>query len=171
METHIFNEEKKRLEPIDNRCMCCGNGFSRGEEDNFYLPLYKEKDRTNVVVYRSVKYSMIKVGVARCPECGRIHKQVKTKAIIMVIILSILSLTVLPLLGWGLTLLLHNTIPFFVLFFIGMILIFVMIHLYPRFEQRFARQQQVLSRWEAAMEYDLVSTLLNDGWTFEQPLA
>ncbi len=171
MDTHIFNETEKKLEPIDNRCMCCGRGFSRGENDNFYIPIFKEKDRTNLVVYRSVKFNKVEIGVSRCPECKRTHKKVKTKAILEVVQLSLLSLTLLPLLGWGLTTLLNNIIPFFVLFFIGLGMMFLWIYLFPRFEQRYARQHHVLSRREAAMEYDLVSSMIAEGWTFDQPLA
>lgn len=171
MDTHVFNESKKRLDPIDNRCMCCGNGYSTGEADNFYIPIYKENDRTNAIVYRNVKYSVINIGVARCPECKRIHEQIKTKAVLTVIALSIFSLGGFPLIGWGIESLSGSMIPFFIFLFLGLIALGFSIALFHFFEQLFANKYSILSRRNAAMEYDLVCAMIDEGWTFDQPTA
>ncbi|MFL5745529.1 MAG: hypothetical protein ACJ751_12740 [Niastella sp.] len=35
--------------------------------------MFKENDRTNVIVYRSVKYNKLPVGIPRCKSCKSIH--------------------------------------------------------------------------------------------------
>ena len=83
MGTHVFNEQKKRLDPVDNKCTCCGKGFSIGEKSNFYIPVFKETDRTNLVVYRNVKFSRIDIGVSRCSAGKALHKKIKPRSFLI----------------------------------------------------------------------------------------
>ncbi|RAJ77329.1 hypothetical protein CLV59_10796 [Chitinophaga dinghuensis] len=70
---HVINQEKQRLEPVEKKCQYCEEDESTDMEDNYFLPLFSEQDRTNIVVYRSVKYSKILVGIPRCRRCRNIH--------------------------------------------------------------------------------------------------
>ncbi len=70
---YIFNKERKRLEPTETKCQYCETGHSTSMEDNYFIPMFKENDRTNVIVYRSVKYNKLPVGIPRCKSCKSIH--------------------------------------------------------------------------------------------------
>src|SRR5688572_11602558 len=77
---HSFNKEKKRLEPSDTKCQYCEVESSTHMEDNYFVPLFKENDRTNIIVYRSVKYSKIPVGIPRCKSCMQIHQEAASRS-------------------------------------------------------------------------------------------
>lgn len=77
---YIFNEEKKRLEPTETKCQYCEVGQSTDMEHNHFIFLYKENERTNIVVYRSVSYKKLPVGIPRCKSCFHIHLDAETKA-------------------------------------------------------------------------------------------
>lgn len=70
---YIFNKERKRLEPTETKCQFCETGNSTSMEDNYFVPLFKTNDRTNIIVYRSVKYNKLPVGIPRCKSCKSIH--------------------------------------------------------------------------------------------------
>jgi hypothetical protein len=70
---YIFNQERKRMEPTITKCQFCEMGHSTSMQDNYFVPLFKENNRTNVIVYRSVKYSKLPVGIPRCKSCKSIH--------------------------------------------------------------------------------------------------
>src|ERR1043165_4868354 len=76
---YTLNKEKKRLEPTDTKCQYCEMEHSTNMEENYFIPLFKENDRTNIIVYRSVKYSKIPVGIPRCRTCLDIHQQSANK--------------------------------------------------------------------------------------------
>ncbi len=77
---HVINKEKQRLEPVETKCQYCEVEQSTDMEDNYFIPLFKENDRTNIVVYRSVKYSKLPVGVPRCKSCKAIHENASSQA-------------------------------------------------------------------------------------------
>lgn len=162
METHVFNEQKKRLEPIENVCMFCGRGCSESQEDNLYLPIYKEDDRLNIVVYRRVSYKKIDVGVARCPHCKEIHRKQKIKTLLLAVGIGVLATIMIE-------------------YFIGFIVISAMIGFAIGFvawafarvfvERKNSIKENILTKEDAAQQYELVRGLLADGWTFDKPTA
>jgi hypothetical protein len=77
---HILNQSLKRLEPIDKQCYYCLENDSVSMNDNYFIPIFKEQDRTNIVVYSSVKYSKVMIGIPRCTRCKAVHDAAKTKA-------------------------------------------------------------------------------------------
>src|SRR5690349_15315300 len=77
---YIFNQERKRMEPTITKCQYCETGHSTSMEDNYFIPMFKENDRTNVIVYRSVKYNKLPVGIPRCKSCKSIHIQTAGRA-------------------------------------------------------------------------------------------
>lgn len=74
MTSHILNEKMKRFDPVEKTCSYCNqDDQSVTTASAYYVPLYKEQDRTNIIVYSSVKYQMVTVGVPRCSGCLKIH--------------------------------------------------------------------------------------------------
>ena len=87
--THTLNERLKRIEPTSKKCSYCVNGQVEKLNSCYFVPIFKENDRTNIVVYRSVKYQTIKIGIPRCIDCFGVHEQSKNKALILSIFISI----------------------------------------------------------------------------------
>lgn len=160
--THVFNEENKRLEPVDNICVFCGERRSEHPEDNIYMPLYKESDRLNVVVYRKVSYKKIDIGLARCPHCKGIHQKQKNLTWVYTIIGGILAMVLLSIFTNEtiLSILLGIAISAFIWLIVRAIL-----------EKSISRREKILTKQEAAAKYPIVQTLLAEGWTFDQPTA
>jgi len=154
-----LNQEKKRLEPTETLCQFCETVHSEDMEDNCFIPLYREKDRTNIVVYRSVKYSKIPVGIPRCKECKAIHEQATTKgaliawgaSIVFVIIVFMISLP----------------LGYFSIFAGIMIGAFGSRGLY----RKFVRDKLIYNEREGAEHNPAIRELLLNGWTLNQPLA
>ncbi len=65
MNMYSFNQETKRLEPSETLCQYCETEHSTDMEDNYFIPMFQEVDRTNVIVYRNVKFKKIPVGIPR----------------------------------------------------------------------------------------------------------
>lgn len=72
-DTHVLNERLKRLEPITTKCQFCNNNHSTAMNDNYFVPVFKVQDRTNVIVYSSVKFSKLLIGIPRCNGCRDIQ--------------------------------------------------------------------------------------------------
>lgn len=168
METHVFNEQTKRFDPIDNRCACCGKSLSQGENDNFYISLYKENDRTNLIVYRNVKFSRIDIGVTRCEDCKTIQRQVMVLSVILGILAGIATAAVLFIIAQ----LIDMDVLSVIIIFVGLILgVAIGILTGKHTNRTMCLKHGILSKEDAAQKYDIVNALLNDGWTFEQPSA
>ena len=86
MDTHIFNETTKRLEPVGEVCVFCGK---RHAEYITYESLYKEKSRTNLVVYRNVKFSKIDIGASTCSNCLKVHKKIHRQGLLYLSLIHI----------------------------------------------------------------------------------
>lgn len=156
---HIVNDQLKRLEPQDTKCVFCGTAHSRNMEDNVFVPVFKEQDRTNVIVYRSVKYQKIPIGLPRCESCKQIHaaagRKSKIYAWTATLIIVIASISI-----WGL----------FGIFsvFAGVIVGFGGAQL---LENQFVRDQGILTKMDGAKENDTVQDFIINGWSFSQPAA
>ena len=134
-----------------------------GINDSYFVPVYKENDRTNVVVYRSVKYSKIEVGVPRCINCKSIHSAAKKKALVLSLIASILLLSFA----------IYNFMEFSV--YISVALFFGAIaggfFGYAYLQNTFARKQGIYALKDGAENDPMVQSLLNSGWTLTMPTA
>lgn len=156
---HLFNETMKRLEPQHTKCMFCGTAHTQNMNDNYFVPLFKEQDRTNIVVYRSVKYQKIPVGLPRCLSCLSIHESCSNKAKLFAwgaaIAVVIASFAI-----WGI-------FGFFAIFagifigFLGTKLI----------EDKLVRDAGILTKQDGAKEDQTVQELIINGWSFTQPSA
>jgi hypothetical protein len=80
MESPVLNKNEKRLEPKSSHCGFCAEGVANNPNDCHYAPIYQEADRTNLAVYRSVKFKQMDVGIPRCQSCSDIHKAGASKA-------------------------------------------------------------------------------------------
>jgi len=156
---HTINERLMRLEPQETKCTYCGVEHSQNMDENYFIPLFKEQDRTNVIVYRSVKYKKIPVGVPRCQSCKNIHESSTSKAQLYAWGIA-LGVVVFSFAVWGI----FGIFAIFVGIFIG----FGGTHF---FENKFVRDSGILTKLEGAKENDTIQDLVIHGWSFTQPAA
>lgn len=156
---HVLNERLKRLEPTDTRCYYCETEHSKSMNDNYFVPLFKEKDRTNVVVYRSVKYQKIDIGIPRCESCSAIHKEAANKAKLYSW-LAAAGVVLVSALLWGIW-------AFFAVFpaiFIG----FGGAHY---LENKLVFNKSIFTKRDGAERNETVQEFIVRGWSFTQPSA
>ena len=169
MDTHILNIEKKRLEPIDNLCVFCGKGKSGSQDDNFYIPLFKEGDRLNVVVYRKVSFKRMDIGLARCPHCKEIHERQKKRLWLYTILGGMLTSVI----AFYLIRSTFEELTIFMALMIGVLggMLTFLISRVVVVEKSSLKRDGILNKQEAALQYKIVKGLILDGWSFNQPVA
>ena len=128
-------------------------------EDNYFIPLFRENDRTNIIVYRSVKYSKIPVGVPRCKTCMDIHQEAAKKAAIYSWSFAVVAV-ILSFMIWGL----------FGIFgiFAGLLIGFAGTHV---LENKFVRDKGIYTKLDGAKQNEAVQELVINGWSFNMPSA
>jgi len=156
---YIFNQEKKRLEPTETKCQYCGVEHSIHMEHNHFIPLYKEADRTNIIVYRSVKFKKIPVGIPRCKSCLLIHLRAETKAARIAWGVAV-SIVVLTFVIWGL----WGIFSIFAGIFIGF-------GGADFLQDKLVRDKGIYTKLEGAKQNEAVQDLIISGWSFSQPTA
>lgn len=171
-ETHVFNENLKRFEPIDSKCMFCDSGHSQNVNENCFIPIFNEQERSGSTTgYRTVKYNKISIGISRCCQCFAIHKsaELKGKLAAWGIGIAVCTFLAIPLIlkfannsFWGI---------FFSILMGAIIGLKVGFYLFHFFENKFVKQKGILTKQGAASKYKVVQDLLNDGWTFKEPEA
>lgn len=87
---HIFNESEKRFEPLEKICQFCLYEKALDMEKNYFRPVFKVVNRSNLIVYSSVKYNEVSVGISRCLSCYEIHKHSKRNSFILSISLALI---------------------------------------------------------------------------------
>ena len=158
-EKYIFNERLSRLEPTETKCLYCRKKEIKNLNSCHFLNLYNEKKRTNVIVYRSVKFSKILIGVPRCESCKSIHEKSSEKANNYLIVI-------------GITLIALAIIIFsFSAIFISILIIAVLLLSKIPLKNKFIRDQNILIELEGAKKVDLIMDFIIDGWSFTQPSA
>ena len=75
-----YNERLKRFEPQEKKCDYCFETEAENIENYYYFYLYLEKDRSNYVLYRNVKFNEISIGISRCNNCNKIHEKAKEES-------------------------------------------------------------------------------------------
>jgi hypothetical protein len=156
---YIFNKERKRLEPTETKCQYCETGSSTSMEDNYFIPLFKENDRTNVIVYRSVKYNKLPVGVPRCSDCKTIHVLAAGRAaqiswgVAIAVVILIFAI-------WGI----------FGIFgiFAGIIIGFAGTML---LQNKLVKDKGIYTKLDGAKQNEAVQDLVINGWSLKQPSA
>jgi len=161
-EKYKLNQKRKRLEPTETLCKFCNKGHSEEMNKNYFAPLYNVKDRTSLIVYSSVKFNKIHIGIPRCNECVLIHSNSFMKAIFISVLLIAMFILILYLLSSEIVL---------VIFF--SILIFsATIVLGPKLISNILiRNKGILTEKEGAKKDPLVKQMINDGWSLTQPSA
>jgi cadmium resistance protein CadD (predicted permease) len=158
-DTHIFNERLKRLEPKDTKCQFCKLQLTTSMNDNYFVPIFKEQDRTNIIVYSSVKFSKILIGIPRCKSCREIHSAAVKRSNI---IATITAITIIVL-GF----LIYGSFGFFGIF-IGIFIGFGGSYFLSK---KYVRDKQILNPKEGAEQNKTAQDFINTGWTFSQPSA
>jgi hypothetical protein len=156
---YILNKEKKRLEPSETKCQYCEVEHSTNMEENYFVPLFKENDRTNIIVYRSVKYSKIPVGIPRCRTCLEIHQQSTSKASLQAWGIAA-AIVVLSFIIWGI----GGIFAIIAGIFIGFLGTGYL-------ESKIVRDRGIFTKKQGAERNPAVQELILDGWTFTQPTA
>ncbi|OQP44734.1 hypothetical protein A4H97_10245 [Niastella yeongjuensis] len=95
-----YNEEEVRLEPTDTKCNFCKTGNSTSMDDNHYIPMFKTKDSTYLIVYSYVKYQQVGVGISRCASCRSIHDNASSRASLIAWITAV-AFVILTFAIWG----------------------------------------------------------------------
>ncbi len=154
---YTFNQQKRRLEPSETKCQYCDTEESTDMEDNYFVPLFKEADRTNIVVYRSVKFQKIPVGIPRCKQCKAIHNKAASTS---------------TWIGWGAGIL-FAFLGFQILGINGLFTLiaapFVGYGINLLVEKKMVRDKEIYTKLEGAKENDAVQDLVLSGWSFTNP--
>ena len=166
METHVFNEQKKRLEPVENVCKFCGRGYSENQDDNLFVPIYKEGERKNYSAYKSVAYEKLEIGVPRCPRCKEIQRKLNTKAIMFAlvigIVMALISYLVINSFSDGVLM------PIIFALLIGIVIGCIA---WGVTRSVLGRKENMISGIDAVLQYGIVRDLMAKGWTFAKPSA
>jgi hypothetical protein len=162
-ETHLVNQQLKRIEPVSKKCSFCFNGTSQSMNDNYFVPVFKENDRTNIIVYRSVKYQKIDIGIPRCADCKTIHQTAKKKAlaISLTAALAIFAFMV------------YNFLNFHAVISVALIFISALTGFggYVYLQNMFSRKAGINALKDGAESDALVTDFLMQGWSLKQPSA
>lgn len=159
-DNYIFNEQRKRFDPLEKKCAYCNKALMDDIEDCYFSPVFMTKNRTYLVVYSSVKYAKILIGIPRCKSCKKIHENAKVKGVLISVITGII---VIPL---GI---MARSVALFVMSFFGGIFIAVFGSFYLK--DWFSSQKGIKPLKEAAKENGLVKKFLEAGWSLKQPEA
>ncbi len=156
---HVFNEKYKRLEPTNTQCEYCGTGHFTRMGDNHFQPLFKVNDRTNIIVYSSVKFNKLPVGIPRCTSCKNIHvlsagraAQIAWGIAIATIVLwyliwdiwAFFGIIICPIIGFVGTMLLTDVL---------------------------VKRKGIYTKLEGAKRNETVQDLVINGWSLTQPSA
>ena len=163
IENYTFDETYKRFEPHNHECTYCGEAQMENMNDCYFIPLFIEADRTNIIVYRSVKYSKILIGIPRCPSCKDIHYDSRSKAVTTTIVLVVLSLA----------LLFYNFMNLNALVFILGIfgVIFGGFYGSAKLAERYIANKGIYNLRDGAETNEVVRDLVISGWSFNMPTA
>ena len=166
VDTHTFNQSKKLFEPRHSKCNFCNAGaHSTSKLDNCFFSVYNIQNRTNLIVYRNVKFKEIKIGVPRCKRCRKVHSNTKM-AVNSFMVIGILLVFIIPIYFSAV----------FNLGVIGMIILmaitFGTVYLGMRaVESKMLEAYKVRSEKEGAFKEPLVREFLANGWSANKPSA
>jgi transcription elongation factor Elf1 len=157
-ERHRANEQLKRLEPTDPSCIFCGKASSTSMEDNHFQTIFSVTGSTDVIIFSSIKYKKVDVGVARCKNCTAVHEKMFQKGAYICMALSvpfIVAGAVIDGLFGGL---------------VGLVVAaFILSRCFPFLERYLIHQKGVLTKKEGAKKEPTIKALLQSGWSFKEP--
>lgn len=158
-EGYDFNEKEKRLEPHEKLCVYCSNNYSDGNTTNHIQSIYKELDRTNIVVYRSVKYNKLDVGIPRCVSCKKIHDTAESNALIICFMLALVSI-ILGFMIWGL----YGVLAFVIAPALSVLLYFYL-------KRYFVEHKGLQTPSDGSLQVELIKRFTKNGWSITKPDA
>jgi len=160
---YSFNEHYKRFEPHETKCTYCEQDHMKSMNECYFVPLFVTNDRTNIVVYRSVKYSKILIGIPRCASCKTIHEKSTSKSQWITAGCVIVALI----------LLISNFMSISPIVSVGAIfaIIFGAIYGSKKMTESFVVGQDIYTLEDGAERNDVVRDLILAGWSFTQPSA
>jgi hypothetical protein len=169
--THIFNENLRRLEPIHSKCVFCDSYDSKNINDNVFVFITKVTDRTEAVVYHSVKWKQLEVGAARCPHCKEKHKKSTVVSNLWATVISIFLFSAFIGLGLLLAVLINSFVLFpvlcFACAFFSVLLSTSTFRINIR--NRIIHKKSILTEEDGLKKYPIVQDLLNNGYKFGKP--
>jgi hypothetical protein len=154
---YTLNDKLKRIEPNETLCQFCNKRHSDKMDRNYFAPLFSIQDRTELIVYSSVKFKKIMIGIPRCNQCYVTHKESSFNAwgssLVAGFVLIVLGFAILGLYG-----------------FFSMIACFVLAFVAPIFLVDFlVRRKGILTEKEGTMKDPLVRDMVIAGWSLNQP--
>ncbi len=166
METHVYNESFRRFEPKKKVCLFCKTkALNSSMEDNCFSSVYNIQNRTNIVVYRNVKFNEVKIGIPRCSKCCSVHSMAKISSYVTVFV-GVLLVFIIPIyLAVQFDL---GTIGmiFLVILMFGLVYLAVL-----AVEKAILSTYDVISEKDGAMKEPLVREFLRNGWSLDRPTA
>lgn len=154
-----YNESLKRFEPKERRCGYCFQNESENVNNYDFIKLYKVKDRTNFVIYRSLKYEEMIIGISRCNDCVEFHEEASRKSPILKYAIYLLILTfILPVFGLK-------------VFVIGITLSVILFFLLHKYVIKTNNSKGRLTLKQGIASNETIQDLVISGWTFDKPSA
>lgn len=155
-----YNERLKRFEPQEKKCDYCFETEAENIENYYYFYLYLEKDRSNYVLYRNVKFNEISIGISRCNNCNKIHEKAKEESnLLSYCIIALVLIIVLWKFG------------FLVFILAGIFSFLIHLLLYNYLFDFLLQRKLCYTPKEGAEINETVKDLIISGWTFKKPLA
>jgi hypothetical protein len=163
IDNYIFNEYEKRFEPKETTCAYCEESQIQNMKDTHFVALYVTDDRTNLIVYRSVKYSKLLIGIPRCASCKEIHDKSVSKS-------RLITCMIVPLL-LGLLFYYISTLGVF-LFIAGFFsILFGGFYGSHKLTHFFVAKENVYNLHDGTDNDRFIQNLILDGWSLNQPSA
>jgi hypothetical protein len=158
MDNYNFNEELKRYEPVEKKCTFCETKIWTNIRSNYFVPIYKIKDRTNLIVYNSVKFSKVSIGIPRCSDCLKIHKNAEIKAFLLAVPIGLITC--------GLAYLIFGIVGFIFGAGVGLVVIIISQIILAK---KIVHKSGILQEREGAERNQIVQAFLRGGWTLNKP--
>ena len=131
--------------------------------DNYFDSVYSEKDRTNIVVYRSVKFQKLDIGIPRCKNCKKIHRNSSVLAFVISFMMAV-----------GVVLFVNYYFRYDIVYRIFLSIIgFLLTFILPSYfiAKMLTSRQGILSEIEGMENEPQVQQLQLQGWTLSRPSA
>lgn len=184
MDTHVINNEKKRLEPIDeSHCIFCGKKLTQKDKKKFYVGMYKETGRTNYIIKRSVSYQAVIIGAPRCNKCRYTHIKAGILYNIcacLFLFTSIFSIIAIPFIPAFFRKSLGSEITGFSILLLFLIIVVYMLIQFPgillkmrdrtlKIRNKYIKKRHTLTPEEGVSKYEITKYFLQEGFGFNKP--
>jgi hypothetical protein len=155
-----YNERLKRFEPKEKKCGYCFENEAENIDNYHFVNLYNEKDRNNYILYRTVKFSEVLLGISRCKSCVDVHnKAMEESKIFSYCIIALILVGILWKFG-------------FLALIIGGIFSFIVHQVLSNYVCEILLQRKLFYTLKEGAEInETVRDFIISGWTFKRPSA